>query len=172
MTSPRIISVVHIEDQGEAWRVVPRAIRNGLFEDLVENERLTLVYTPPRNRTAYPCQYRITWTHGGSSFVLDYWIVETETVGEVRGSIQGKSLFVIDVMRPDDKGGLRSSLVSSVNSIREFVTDWDAQVRVFTAFGIPESDREKIPKLQVISKSEPTRIVAFVLESVRATMKL
>jgi len=165
MTETIRYTIFHLEDEANNWRALPRALRNALFELLKEDVRRTLVYAPPADRTAYPSMYSISWQRdGGTRVEVRYWLLESDTIADVGKEIGSGSAFIIDVMRPDREGILKSSLAASISSITPHVVNWEEQVRIFSAFGIPEAEVDKARPLRLIKKSEPDLVVKFVLE--------
>jgi hypothetical protein len=162
VSDPKKFTIVHIEDEASNWRALPRALRNALFDRLDDTARRTLTYRPGDN--SFPAVTTITWSQGGVTSEIKYWLLETASVKGISNHIEGEATFVIDVMRPDHTGALVSSLEASLSSIAPFVTNWDEQVRVFTAYGIPETDR--VPALRSIKKSATTGIMEFLIDRV------
>lgn len=157
---------VHVEDEASHWRALPRALRNALYDKLDGASRATLVRHPPEPRGSYPAMSRIFWVTQGIEYEINYWLLESASVTEISKHIRGQSTFIIDVMRPGQQGILQSSLSTSLRSIEPFVSDWDSQVRVFTAFNIPNSEKIGDHPLNLIRKSDTGEIVEFLIRKV------
>jgi hypothetical protein len=164
MSEVKTHTILHIEDEASNWRALPRALRNTLYDVLDPETRVTLTYTPPMNKSDYPAKWAITWKQAEESAAAHYWLIESASVSELRDYITTDTTFIIDVMRPDQYGILKSSLALSMSSISEYVTDWNAQVRVFSAFAIPEADVDSEHPLRLIKKSDTSGLLHFILQ--------
>jgi hypothetical protein len=167
MKKARMFTIVHIEDEPFSWKAVPRAVREGLYDLLSEGDRESLAYMPPEDRSKYPTVYTIKWKVRDQDYELYYWMVVKETIEDISDKVKGEPTFIIDVMRTDAAGAMVSTLRASIASVKPFVQNWAEQVRVLTAFAIPETDVGVLPPLKEIPKADQGALVPYLLKRIQ-----
>jgi hypothetical protein len=141
--------VVHIEDDAPQWKPITSSLAVAIGEHLSEKspeEYASLKHVAPDTPNVYPSCTKISWVRDGVSHTVHYWFITAVGVDEIVNQLTeaGANItFVLDVMRRKSDVGLQSALSETLASIRRFVRDERAQVRLFTAYS--ESDDVEFP---------------------------
>ena len=145
------ISIVHIEDEFADFRSLPQTVMKILsdyFDEIGDAKFVNVYPLGTRNDQASRWEaYEISW---GEQIVVRYILVQDKCLpDEVRGYLLEKTLFVLDVLRPNHKAMLEPSIAATVNSIRGNVSDW-GDTMLFTAYQGEELGHLQQPLISLV----------------------
>lgn len=140
--------IVHIEDDAAHWQPLTTSLEGAIREHLEARSisaASSLSLEIPEKAYEYPALTVFSWQDDTQKFVVRYWLIDTIGVEVIKDELNKSSntTFILDVMRPKKEVGLQSTLVETLGSIRPYVQDQDAQVRLFTAYS--RSDGVEFP---------------------------
>jgi len=168
---PISISIVHIEDEFFEFTFLASNIQTGL-EDYLEGLTGELPVILPKvvdqldSETKELAGQIIELTCEDHNITVKYVFIKDKLLTESHSAeLLTRSLFVLDVLRPNDNDGmvLVSSVQESIDSVRQYCQATD-EIILFTAF--PDAVENKLlsTDIEVFDKVDPQSFIDKLME--------